>query len=161
MKQIYFVTATNTNVGKTYAAQIFLNKFAKDGKKVGYFKPFETGVIDKPDDGTKLLNLTKQLNKEFDFTIDEIVPFQFKLPAAPFVAAQKENKNIDIDIVFDIIDKYFFDSPQHMRDKVVEIVKGNKKYGFNLNYIYKQLKKYYSHEEINLLANNFLKKITV
>jgi len=105
MKQIYFITATNTNIGKTYASEIFLNKYAKMDKKVGYFKPFETGVIDKPNDGTKLLNLTKKLNKEFDFTINEIVPFQFKLPAAPFVSALNENKTIKINIVFDMIDK--------------------------------------------------------
>ena len=77
MKQLYFITSTNTDVGKTYGAEKFLTKFAKEGKKVGYFKPFETGVKDKPEDGTKLLDLTKKLNKMFNFTIDEVVPFQF------------------------------------------------------------------------------------
>ena len=38
----------------------FLRFFAKNGLKVGYFKPCETGVIDFPLDGTKMLNLTKE-----------------------------------------------------------------------------------------------------
>jgi dethiobiotin synthetase len=99
MKQTYFITATNTDVGKSYASEIFLKKFAKEGKKVGYYKPIETGVTDTPVDGKKLLNLTKKLNPSFDFTIDEIVPYQFSLPAAPFVA--KQNTTIDIPFILE------------------------------------------------------------
>ncbi len=94
MKNIYFVTATNTDVGKSYASEVLLKRFAKDGKKVGYFKPIETGVVDKPLDGTKLLNITKKLNTNFNLTINDIVPYQFKLPAAPFIA--KGTSKIDI-----------------------------------------------------------------
>ncbi|HIP13376.1 MAG TPA: dethiobiotin synthase [Arcobacter sp.] len=97
MKEIYFITATNTNIGKTKACEIFLKKFAKDGKKVGYLKPIETGVIDIPLDGTLLLNLTKELNPSFDVSINDVVPFQYKLPAAPFVASN--TSNIDIKII--------------------------------------------------------------
>ncbi len=96
-KEIYFITATNTDIGKSYASELFLQKFAKDGKKVGYFKPIETGVIDKPLDGTKLLAIAKELNSCFDFDIDDIVQYQFKLPAAPFVA--KGDIVIDIKLI--------------------------------------------------------------
>ena len=78
-----FITATNTDVGKTYASEKFLRFFAKNGLKVGYFKPCETGVIDFPLDGTKMLNLTKELNPNFKVSINDVVPYQFKLPAAP------------------------------------------------------------------------------
>lgn len=97
MKQVYFITATNTDVGKSYASEIFLKKFAQEGKKVGYLKPIETGVKDIPYDGTKLLNITKQLNPEFKVTINDVVPYQFKLSAAPFVA--KGDKQIQIDTI--------------------------------------------------------------
>jgi dethiobiotin synthetase len=89
-----FITATNTDVGKTYASEKFLRYFAKAGLKVGYFKPFETGVIDFPLDGMKMLNLVKELNPSFKAEIFDIVPYQFKLAAAPYVA--KENTIIDI-----------------------------------------------------------------
>lgn len=93
-KEIYFITATNTDIGKSYASEIFLNKLAKKGKKVGYFKPIETGVISHPLDGTKLLNITKKLNPSFKFTVNDVVKYQFKLPASPFVA----NKHININV---------------------------------------------------------------
>lgn len=89
-----FITATNTDVGKTYACEKFLRYFAKAGLKVGYFKPCETGVVDFPLDGMKMLNLVKELNPSFKADIFDVVPYQFKLPAAPYVA--KENTTIDI-----------------------------------------------------------------
>ena len=92
-----FITATNTDVGKTYASEKFLKYFAKAGLKVGYFKPFETGVVDFPLDGSKMLELVKSLNPSFDVTINDVVPYQFKLPAAPYVA--KENTIIDIEFL--------------------------------------------------------------
>ena len=104
-KEIYFITATNTDVGKSYASEIFLNKFSSQGKKVGYYKPIETGVIDKPIDGTKLLNITKKLNPDFTLSINDIVPYQFKLPAAPFVA--KKETNIDVNLIKQKVTKLF------------------------------------------------------
>ena len=92
-----FVTATNTDVGKTYACEQFLKHYSKKGLKVGYFKPIETGVKKEPIDGSKMLKLVKKLNPSFDVTINDIVPYQFKLPAAPFVA--KEGTNIDLNIL--------------------------------------------------------------
>ena len=92
MKEIYFITATNTDIGKSYASEVFLKKFAKKGKKVGYFKPIETGVLNTPLDGTKLLKITKKLNTTFDIDINEVVPYQFKLAASPFVANTTKEK---------------------------------------------------------------------
>ena len=95
MKKIYFITATNTDVGKSYAAEVFLKNFTKKGKKVGYFKPIETGVIKEPLDGVKLLKVTQKLNSDFDFTLNEVVLYQYKLAAAPFVAKGKNNIEIE------------------------------------------------------------------
>ena len=81
-----FITATNTDIGKTYASEKFLRFFTKQGLKVGYFKPCETGVNDLPIDGNKMLNITKELNPDFKVNLCDIVPYQFKLPAAPYVA---------------------------------------------------------------------------
>lgn len=92
-----FVTATNTDVGKTYACEKILKHYSKKGFKVGYFKPCETGVIDKPLDGSKMLNLVKELNPEFNANINDVVPYQFKLPAAPYVA--KKETTIDINFL--------------------------------------------------------------
>ncbi len=65
------------------------------GLKVGYFKPCETGVIEKPLDGQKMLNLVQKLNPNFKVSIDDVVPYQFKLPASPYVAKKDVKINID------------------------------------------------------------------
>ena len=95
MKEIYFITATNTDVGKTYASEVFLKKFASQNKRVGYFKPIETGIINEPLDGKKMLRLTKSLNPEFTVTINDVVPFGFSLAAAPYVANNCQNIEIE------------------------------------------------------------------
>ncbi|WP_417326518.1 dethiobiotin synthase [Halarcobacter sp.] len=97
MKETIFITATNTDVGKTFACEKFIRYYSKKGLKVGYFKPIETGVISSPLDGSKMLNLVKELNPSFDFEMKDVVPYQFKLPAAPFVA--KNDTKIDLDFL--------------------------------------------------------------
>lgn len=92
-----FITATNTDVGKTYACKKFAKALSKLGLKVGYFKPFETGVVDEPVDGASMLKLIKELNKDYNVTINDVVPYQFKLPAAPYVA--KGETIIDFDFL--------------------------------------------------------------
>lgn len=93
---ILFISATNTDVGKTYACEKILKHYSNKGLKVGYFKPCETGVVNTPPDGTKMLDLVKKLNPDFDLDIKDVVPYQFELPAAPYVA----KKDSDIDINF-------------------------------------------------------------
>ncbi len=94
MTKIIFITATNTNVGKTFATTLLLENFAKRGYKVGAFKPIETGVLSIPEDASKLLKKCKELNRDFsDITIKDIAPITFRLPAAPFVA--NNNQKID------------------------------------------------------------------
>jgi dethiobiotin synthetase len=94
-KRIIFVTATNTNIGKTKGCELLLKKFAKEGAKVGYFKPIETGVKDLPKDGMSMLKLVKRLNPEFYPNINDIVPFQYRLPASPFVASNYKKISIN------------------------------------------------------------------
>ncbi len=92
MKQTIFITATNTDIGKTYTTLLLLEAFAKKGFKVGAFKPIETGVFNIPQDGEKLYKKSKELNTEFkNISLEDVVPLTFKLPAAPIVAKDKYN----------------------------------------------------------------------
>ncbi len=96
MAKRIFITATNTNVGKTYATALLLKEFAAQGFRVGVFKPIETGVQSTPSDGKKLFDLAKELNPELRcLSLKTIVPYQFRLPAAPYVAKEKHSINID------------------------------------------------------------------
>jgi dethiobiotin synthetase len=88
------ITATNTNIGKTYTTLKLIDAFASLGYRVGVMKPIETGVEQDPLDATLLLTAVQKVNPDCaSLTINDICPIQFRLPAAPFVA--KKERKID------------------------------------------------------------------
>ncbi|DAB35638.1 MAG TPA: dethiobiotin synthase [Sulfurospirillum cavolei] len=93
-----FISATNTDIGKTYTTLRLLETLSEQGLKVGVMKPIETGVAPVPLDGTLLFETAKAHNKALEsLTINDIVPYRFELPAAPYVA--KGRKKIDPDVL--------------------------------------------------------------
>jgi dethiobiotin synthetase len=103
MSKRIFVTATNTDVGKTYTTKLLLKEFAARGLLVGVVKPIETGVVDGyAPDGEELLECVKQLNpKLWSLEVDNIVPITYELPAAPFVSSN--NTPLDLKKIEDTI----------------------------------------------------------
>ncbi|MDD5401444.1 MAG: dethiobiotin synthase [Sulfurimonas sp.] len=89
MTKRIFVTATNTNIGKTYTTKLLLKEFASRGFSVGVIKPIETGVLDGyATDGEELLELIKKLNpKLWHLEVEDIVPITYEAATAPFVAS--------------------------------------------------------------------------
>ncbi|MEN8146137.1 MAG: dethiobiotin synthase [Campylobacterota bacterium] len=104
MAKRIFITATNTDIGKTYVTSHLLKQYAALGFKVGVIKPIETGVVEEPLDGSLLLSLVQTLNPTMvELTVDDIVPIQFQLPAAPYCA--NGAKTIDLSAVDEAIEK--------------------------------------------------------
>lgn len=89
MAKRIFITATNTDIGKTYTTKLLMQEFTKQGLKVGVIKPIETGVVGGVyPDGDTLLELLKQLNPlAWSLTVEDIVPISYELPAAPYIAS--------------------------------------------------------------------------
>ena len=89
MAKRIFVTATNTDIGKTYVTTLLMKAFTQKGYKVGVIKPVETGVVDGVyPDGDLLLGLLKQLNPlAWSLEVEDIVPLSYELPAAPYIAS--------------------------------------------------------------------------
>jgi dethiobiotin synthetase len=91
-----FVTATNTDVGKTYTTLKLIECLGKQGISVGICKPIETGVVAEPLDATLLLKQVQKYNKNFhNLTPKDITAYTFELPSAPFCADL--NKTIQIE----------------------------------------------------------------
>jgi dethiobiotin synthetase len=84
----FFITGTDTGVGKTYTAVQLLRRLRANGRSCAGFKPICCG--DRRD--AELL-LSAGAN---GLTIDEINPLWLKTPAAPLTAAQIEAVNINI-----------------------------------------------------------------
>ncbi len=104
MAKRIFVTATNTDIGKTYTTGLLINAYRKMGLRVGVCKPIETGVSDIPSDGKLLFDAACEGNPALRaLTLEDIVPIRFPLPAAPYVASG--GTSIDLDRVERALEK--------------------------------------------------------
>jgi len=105
LKKRIFVTATNTDIGKTYTTKLLLKQYASLGYKVGVIKPIETGVIDGYyPDGSELFELVTELNPAFSsLCVSDIIPFSYELPAAPYIASQ--GKKLDVQMLNAAVEK--------------------------------------------------------
>ncbi len=89
MSKRIFITATNTDIGKTYTSKLLIKEFAARGIRVGAIKLIETGVIDFAPDAEALLACVQEFNPAFkDVKVTDIVPITYTLPAAPYVASR-------------------------------------------------------------------------
>ena len=96
MAKRIFITATNTDIGKTYTTKLLLKEFASRGFRVGVIKPIETGVVSNIYlDGNELLTTIKTLNNEMsEISMQDIVPISYTLPATPYIASNM--KKLDL-----------------------------------------------------------------
>ncbi|PHS58118.1 MAG: dethiobiotin synthase [Sulfurimonas sp.] len=96
MTKRIFVTATNTDIGKTYTTKLLLKEFSSRGIRVGVIKPIETGVDEIAYDGVELLECVQALNSEFmSLKVNDIVPITYKLAAAPYISSNKKNLDLN------------------------------------------------------------------
>lgn len=92
----FFVTGTDTGVGKTIIACGLAAVLKEERIDVGVFKPMLSGISrDHPESDTSLLKQMAQTS----FSHQDITPFEFKEPLAPYVAGKLEGKVIGIEDV--------------------------------------------------------------
>lgn len=97
MSKRIFITATNTDVGKTYTTIKLMEAFTKMGLRVGVYKPIETGVNGIPADGSLLLKHAQMLNPQLKtMRINDVVTLSLPLPAAPYVANKRQKINLEL-----------------------------------------------------------------
>jgi len=94
--QSLFITATNTDIGKTYTTLKLIDALSSKGYRVGIFKPIETGVTGIAPDAEILLEKCQNINDKFkSMTPNDITAYTFSLPAAPFCADREKVIEID------------------------------------------------------------------
>jgi dethiobiotin synthetase len=82
-----FITATDTDAGKTYISCQILKAWQQQGLKVGAFKPIASGAIWV--DGELVSEDAIELAKVTGQDLKEINPFTFEAPASPHIADNK------------------------------------------------------------------------
>ena len=90
-----FVTATDTDIGKTYVCAGIAHSLKKSGIDVGIMKPFACGIKQKTGFSSKDLSILSNAANVSD--LEELVnPFFFPIPASPYTAAKNLGVKIDV-----------------------------------------------------------------
>lgn len=117
MARGFFITGTDTDVGKTMVALGLMLAFKKAGMSVAAFKPVSAGCV-QTSDGLRnddAVRLMQQASVELPY--DVVNPYAFEAPIAPHIAAAEQHVEIEID---KIVQAY-----RHISERVdVVIVEG-------------------------------------
>lgn len=99
MEQGYFITGTDTNIGKTWATVALMQYFKNQGKSVIGMKPVATGCTLK--DGMLVNDDALLLQEHATVKLDyrQINPYAFSLPVSPHIAG-KDNP-VDLAVIVD------------------------------------------------------------
>lgn len=96
MPKGFFITGTDTGVGKTFAAGVVISALSFLGYRTGAMKPVESGCIREgsgliPSDGLFLRDIAG-----IDEPVDMVTPCRFENPLAPLIAAEIESAEVSI-----------------------------------------------------------------
>jgi dethiobiotin synthetase len=93
----YFITATGTDIGKTFVTRGLIRALRAAGRGVAALKPvmsgFDPAEAAGSDSGLLLAALGRPVTPQ---TIAEISPWRFAAPLAPDMAAAREGRTLDL-----------------------------------------------------------------
>lgn len=96
----FFVTATGTEIGKTFVTAGLIHHFRATGQWIGAIKPVMTGYdpaqAAASDAGILLQALGK---KPWPTTVENMAPWHYRAPLSPDMAAAREGRRIDTDVL--------------------------------------------------------------
>jgi dethiobiotin synthetase len=95
-----FVTATGTDIGKTFVTAGLIRRFRQVGRSVGAIKPVVTGFDPAAAAGSDPGILLSALGRPIDpDEIARISPWRFQAAASPDIAAEREGRALDFNAV--------------------------------------------------------------
>ncbi|HEU4824889.1 MAG TPA: dethiobiotin synthase [Dongiaceae bacterium] len=96
----FFMTATGTDIGKTYVGCGLIRAWRAQGLRVGAFKPvlsgFDPAHVAESDAGQLLSALGQPVSPQ---ALDAISPWRYAAALSPDAAAAKEGKRVEYDAV--------------------------------------------------------------
>lgn len=99
-RRSYFVTGTDTGVGKTWVSAALMLAHAIALKPAGYMKPVQTGCPQEA--GTRIAPDVEWVRQVSGFEPpaeleESVCPYRFRLPASPHLAAAREGAHVQMD----------------------------------------------------------------
>ena len=96
----FFVTGTDTDVGKTCVSAAIANLLRENGVDVGVMKPFASGYKTTSDSVSGDVEILIKYSGVKD-PIDLVNPYYFEIPTSPYDACKQLNLEIDISNVIE------------------------------------------------------------
>lgn len=96
MQQGYFITGTDTNVGKTWATIALMRYFKNKGKSVAGMKPVASGCFMQNGQLKNEDALLIQQNASLPIDYDVINPYAYELPVSPHIAGISNPAQLDV-----------------------------------------------------------------
>jgi dethiobiotin synthetase len=98
----YFITATGTDIGKTFVTAGLIGRLREAGATVEALKPvvsgYDSSVVETSDPAVLLRALGRTVTAE---AIAHMAPWRFRAPLSPDLAAAREGRVIDFDELVD------------------------------------------------------------
>lgn len=95
----FFVTGTDTGVGKTLVSQVMLHQLCADYRRVAGFKPVASGCESTPEGLRNADAVALQRAGSMNLPYDVVNPYAFAAPVAPHLAAQRAGVIIDCNAI--------------------------------------------------------------
>lgn len=95
----YFVTGTDTGVGKTLVSRILLHRLRQDHARVAGFKPVASGCEMTPEGLRNADALALQQASSIALPYAVVNPYAFAPPIAPHLAAEQAGVDIDCGLI--------------------------------------------------------------
>ncbi|GMA69636.1 ATP-dependent dethiobiotin synthetase BioD [Leuconostoc litchii] len=103
----YFITGTDTEIGKTFVTAVLASYFNKHNQDIGVFKPLMSGA--RREDTSSDAYILKDSANVKD-SLEEINPFQWDEALAPALAQKRAKTNYTLD---DVLKKYNILAQKH------------------------------------------------
>jgi dethiobiotin synthetase len=101
----FFVTGTDTGVGKTLVATALLHALKEKGLRVAAMKPVAAGLIDYGGQSINEDVLLLQCETNIDAPLEWVNPYALAEAIAPHIAAQRQGIVIDLDVIVTAYEK--------------------------------------------------------
>ncbi|PSV47875.1 dethiobiotin synthase [Photobacterium sp. GB-36] len=99
MTNAFFLTGTDTEVGKTVSSRAILQAASQHNIQMAGYKPIASGSEETAEGLRNSDALFIQQTSPVELTYQEVNPYTFKDPVSPHLAAEREGKTIDFDVL--------------------------------------------------------------
>jgi len=102
MAKGYFITGTDTGIGKTWSTAALMQYFKNQGRSVIGMKPIASGCDEVEGELENEDALLLQKHASLELPYQEINPYAFALPVSPHIAAAEAGEEIQVDSIVEL-----------------------------------------------------------